>query len=107
MQRETVAYLVEPVPGVRGIYDAPAETRRQVFASIRSVGMRESYEALAHGLRPEIVLILKHDFEYQHEPLCDLEGTVPGQYDRYRILRTYITEADGIELVLQREKERG
>jgi len=101
MQRETVAYLVEPVPGVRGIYDAPAETRRQVFASIRSVGMRESYEALAHGLRPEIVLILKHDFEYQHEPLCDLEGT------RYRILRTYITEADGIELVLQREKERG
>ena len=44
----------------------------------------------------ELQVILAHDFEYGGERLCELDGV------RYDILRTYITEADGIELTLQR-----
>ena len=40
---------------------------------------------------------LAHDFEYGGERKCELAGM------RYNILRTYITETDGIELTLQRE----
>ena len=48
------------------------------------------------GLNPEMKVILSHDFEYQGESLCEVKGI------RYRIIRTYATETDGIELTLQR-----
>ena len=45
---------------------------------------------------PELKVIVPHDFEYAGERLCELGGV------KYHILRTYITETDGIELTLQR-----
>ncbi len=51
---------------------------------------------MGQGLNPELKVILAHDFEYGGEPLCELDGI------RYEIKRTYVTEADSIELTLQR-----
>ena len=51
---------------------------------------------MGQGLNPELKVILAHDFEYDGERLCELDGV------KYEILRTYITETDGIALTLQR-----
>ena len=59
--------------------------------------MQEAYQAMGIGLNPELKVILAHDFEYLGERKCELAGM------RYNIIRTYITETDGIELTLQRE----
>lgn len=96
MVRADTLILIGVSNDPRGVYDAPAETQRQVLCTVRSVGMRESYEAMAHGLHPEWVFQLTHAFEYQGEKACLFQGV------RYTILRTYVTEADGIELTAER-----
>jgi SPP1 family predicted phage head-tail adaptor len=58
--------------------------------------MQEAYQAMGQGLAPELKVILAHDFEYRDEPLLELGGK------RYKILRTYVTEDDGIELTVQK-----
>ena len=58
--------------------------------------MQEAYQAMGQGLNPELKVILAHDFEYRDEPLLELGGK------RHKILRTYVTEDDGIELTVQK-----
>lgn len=96
MVRADVLTLISESPAAHGRFDAPTETRRQVFCTVRSVGMREAYEALSHGLRPEWVFVLTHSFEYQGEKRCEFRGV------NYTVLRTYVTEADGIEITVER-----
>ena len=96
MVRAYTLDLIQETPAARGIMDSPTETARTVYCTVRSVGMQEAYQAMAAGLNPEMKLVLAHHFEYQNERLCEFEGV------RYKILRTYITEADGIELTVQR-----
>jgi len=101
MKRQTVATLYREDPSPRGVFDRPLRQERKVYCALRSVGMRESYEAMAHGLRPELVIVLAHDFEYRGETGALVDGV------DYTILRTYITTADGIELTLQRKEDVG
>ena len=101
MTRYTTATLYREDPSPRGVFDRPTRQERTVYCTLRSVGMRESYEAMAHGLRPELVLVLSQDFEYQGETGAVVEGV------DYTILRTYVTAADGIELTLQRKEDVG
>lgn len=96
MVRADVLTLISDTPASHGRFDTPAETRREVYCTVRSVGMREAYEALSHGLRPEWVFVLTHSFEYQGEKRCEFHG-IP-----YTILRTYVTQADGIEITVER-----
>ena len=96
MMRADVLNLIEVSPEVAGVGTEPTETKRTVFCTVRSIGQQEAYLAMGQGLNPELKVILAHDFEYQGERLCELNGV------RYDILRTYITEADEIELTLQR-----
>ena len=91
-----VITLIADDPAAHGRFDASTEMRRQVYCTVRSVGMREAYEALSHGLRPELVFVLTHSFEYQGEKRCEYHG-IP-----YTVLRTYVTEADGIEITVER-----
>jgi hypothetical protein len=91
-----VLTLIADSPESHGRFDAATETRRQVYCTVRSVGMREAYEAMSHGLRPEWVFVLTHSFEYNGEKRCEFRG-VP-----YTVLRTYVTEADGIEITVER-----
>jgi SPP1 family predicted phage head-tail adaptor len=96
MMKADVVTLIAQSPEAHEAGSAPRGARREVFCTIRSIGMQEAYQAMGQGLNPELKVILHHDFEYSGESLCELGG-VP-----YKILRTYITETDGIELTLQR-----
>lgn len=101
MIKADVITLIGETSKPRGVYDAPTETTRQVYCTIRSVGMQERYLSMSHGLDPSIVFILAHDFEYQDEERCVYQGS------EYRIIRTYRTTDDGIELVCERKKGGG
>ena len=96
MMRANVLDLIAVNPEAAGVGTEPAETKRTVYCTVRSIGQQEAYLAMGQGLNPELKVILAHDFEYEGERLCELDGI------RYDILRTYITETDGIELTLQR-----
>lgn len=68
---------------------------REVFCSVRSIGMREFYQANATDFHPEIKFVLADYLDYQGETKAIHDGQL------YRILRTYRT---GIELELTAEK---
>jgi len=96
MMKADVVELITVNPEAAGVGTEPTETKRSVFCTVRSIGMQETYQAMGQGLNPELKVIVPHDFEYAGERLCELGGV------KYHILRTYITETDGIELTLQR-----
>lgn len=96
MIKSTVITLIGESPEARGVGTDATETSRTVYCTVKSVGQQEVYQAMAVGLNPELKVVIPHDFEYGGESVAELDGV------RFRILRTYITEADGIELTLQR-----
>ena len=97
MEREITALFITETPGTHGVYDATTETARELYVTVRSVGMREMYEALAINHKPEIVIILEHDFEYHGEQTVELRGI------RYSVLRTYVNQWDQMEITLERK----
>jgi len=97
MMKANVVDLITVSPEAAGVGTEPTEVKRTVYCTIRSIGMQEAYQAMGIGLNPELKVILAHDFEYGGERLCEIMGV------RYRVLRVYVTETDGIELTLQRE----
>ena len=99
MMKSAVLTLIRENPEAHGVGTEPDESKRKVYCTLKSIGMQEKYQAMSIGLNPEVKVILRHDFEYKGEDLCELNGR------RYSILRTYVTEADGIELTLQRIPE--
>ena len=96
MNKARIVTLIREDPASHGVGTDPEETGRKVYCTVKSIGMQEAYQAMGIGLNPELKVILAHDFEYQGEDLCELNKV------RYKIIRTYVTEADGIELTLQR-----
>lgn len=96
MMKANVVDLITVSPAAAGVGTDPEETRRTVPCTVRSIGMQEAYLAMGQGLNPELKIFLAHDFEYEGERLCEIGG------QRFDILRTYVTETDGIELTLQR-----
>lgn len=96
MMRANAVDLITVSPEAGGVGTEPTETKRTVYCTVKSIGQQEAYLAMGQGLNPELKVVLAHDFEYEGEGLCELDGI------RYQILRTYITEVDGIELTLQR-----
>lgn len=88
--------MIREDPQAHGVGLDPAQSGRRVFCTVRSIGMQEAYQAMGQGLNPELKIILAHDFEYQDEPLLEYKER------KYKIIRTYVTEADGIELTCQR-----
>lgn len=96
MVRATTALFIAETPNAHGVYDAPVETARELPVTVRSVGMRETYEAMSVEHKPEIVLILEHEFDYLGEKTIQLHGT------RYNVLRTYHNSWHQLEIVLER-----
>lgn len=96
MVRADVLTLIGEVQGSHGRFEAASELHRQVYCTVRSVGMREAYEAMSHGLHPEWVFVLTHSFEYHGEKRCIFHGV------EYRVIRTYVNENDGIEITAER-----
>lgn len=95
MVRADTLELIAENPAPHGIFDTIQETRRTVYCTERSVSQTEMYQAQAVGLNPALKLVLAHAFEYGGEKLCEYNGI------RYRILRTYVTAGDDIELTVE------
>lgn len=98
MIRSSTVTLIKGSPEPRGVFVTPVDKGREVFCDVQSVGMREAYEAMAHGHHPEWVLVLSDYREYENERICLFEG-IP-----YRIMRTYVRSDYRIELTLEREE---
>lgn len=101
MIRSSTVTLIQMLPGSYGVYETPAETERIVPCDVQSVSRTEVYEAMTHGLHPELVLVLYDYAEYKNENVCAFEG------QRYRIIRTYVRSDNAIELVIERMPEHG
>ena len=95
MMRADVITLVSEDPSSHGVYETYTPTNTEVFAEVRSVGMRESYEALSIGLHPEIVFRLSVADDY------DDQRQVIWNNVTYKVIRTYVS-GDGIELTCER-----
>lgn len=95
MVRADVIELVSESPEAHGIFDTPTETTQKTYCTVRSVGMREYYEAKGAGLEPEIVFHLADSDDYGGEKIVIWNG------DRYRVVRTWL-QGDGIDLTCER-----
>ncbi|MBO7275217.1 MAG: hypothetical protein J6V15_02470 [Clostridia bacterium] len=60
-----------------------ADGSRDVFCRVRSVGMKEFYEASARDFHPELVFVLADYLDYSAEQQCRHSGRL------YHVLRTY------------------
>lgn len=94
MVRADVIELVAETPAAHGIFDAPTETKQTTWCEIRSVGMREYYEARAAGLEPEVVFRLADASDYGGEKVIIWNDT------RYRVIRTWL-QGDAIDLTCE------
>lgn len=99
MIRARVCWLIGEVPEAHGVFEEPVEEARKVYCTEKSIGQSEAYQARATGLNPELKLILAHAFEYHGEKRLAYQG------EHYDIVRTYRTEADSIELTVQRARK--
>lgn len=74
-----------------------AESRSVSYAEIVSPYMKETYEALARGLKPEFVAVLPNWYDdYHGESLLEYNGV------RYKILRAYKAKDLSCELTVTR-----
>lgn len=70
--------------------------KKDVFAMVRSIGMKEKYEALAIGLHPELTFVLADYYDYDNQEFIEYETA------RYRVLRTYRKATNELEIVVTR-----
>lgn len=75
------------------------EQRSVSYAEIVSPYMREAYEAMAQGLKPEFVVVLPSWYDdYHGERQLEYQGC------RYNIIRVYRAKDDSCELTVTRSK---
>lgn len=92
-----VIELIKVVNTINDIGDpVEVKTSREVFAQMRSIGMKETYEAMSHNLKPEMVFILSDYYDY------DDEDVVKYNEVEYRVLRTYRKGTNELEIVVTR-----
>ena len=69
-----------------------AETSNTVFADEKEVMQSEFYQAMAQGLKPERVFVIRLA-DYNDERIVEHENT------RYEVIRTYELDGELIEIV--------
>lgn len=69
------------------------KTPRKVFCKVRSVSRNEFYDAATDNLRPELVLTISHQIDYENEKLVRFHNKY------YDVTRTYY-DGDAVELTL-------
>lgn len=89
-----VRHMNEVITFVKRSYGA-SDQLRQVFCSLRSIGMREFYQASATDFHPEAKFVLADYLEYCGETLLIHGDTW------YKILRTYRAGQE-LELVVEK-----
>lgn len=73
-------------------------TRREVFAEELSVGMSETYQAMAVGYKPEVKFRLENWMDYEGEELIEFVPFARTEKRLLRVLRTY-RAGERLELV--------
>lgn len=66
----------------------------EVFAEVKSIGMREKYEALGVGLKPELTFVIADYYDYSNQEFIKYET------NRYTVLRTYRKDSNELEIVV-------
>lgn len=99
MKRHTVVYLIAEDPQAHGVLADHQRYERKVFAVMRSVGMRESYEAMGHGIVPERIFDLAAPEEYRDEKWLRWEDKL------YRVVRTYMN-GETLSITVERSNAR-
>jgi hypothetical protein len=101
MMRADVIDLITETAAAHGVHDSVTETARTVYCTVRSVTRSEFYNALNAGVQPEWVFVLTLAEDYQGERIVRYRG------QRLRVVRTYVTEDDGIEITCERSDVNG
>jgi SPP1 family predicted phage head-tail adaptor len=101
MMRADVIDLVTENAGTHGVHDTVTETARTVFCTVQSVTRNEFYNAMNAGVQPEWVFVLALAEDYQGERVVRYKG------QKLRVVRTYVTEDDGIEITCERSDVNG
>lgn len=71
----------------------PVET--PIYCGVKSIGRTEFYNAAVTGLRPEIIFVV-HAYEYDSQKLVRFDGV------GYRVMRTYQTGTEELELTCEK-----
>lgn len=77
------------------------ETRTSVLADDYSVGMAETYQAMAVGYKPEVKLVLTNWLDYHGEEYVEYTPFGWSAPIRFKILRTY-RNGEALELTCYR-----
>ena len=101
MMQADVIDLITETASAHGVHDTVTETARTVYCTVRSVTRTEFYNALNAGIQPEYVFVLALAEDYQDERVVRYRG------QKYRVVRTYRTEDDGIEITCERSDVNG
>jgi SPP1 family predicted phage head-tail adaptor len=75
-------------------------TKIDILCGLNSVGRGEFYAAAALQLRPELVFTI-HAYEYDNQQVVEFQGI------RYKVIRTYATSFEELELTCQKEVGSG
>lgn len=76
--------------------------KKDVFAQVKSIGMREKYEALAVGLKPELTFVIADYYDYDNQESIEYGLDLQGNPIRYKVLRTYKRDTNELEIVVTR-----
>ena len=101
MIRADVIDLIKENRTGHGVHEVVTDTARTVMCMVESVRRSEYYDASNAGYRPEFVFKLALAEDYHDERLVKYHG------QRFRVVRTYRTEDEGIEITVERSDERG
>lgn len=101
MIRADVIDLIKENRTGHGVHEVVTDTARTVMCMVESVRRSEYYEASNAGYKPEFVFKLALAEDYQNERLLKYHG------QKFRVVRTYRTEDEGIEITAERSDENG
>jgi len=68
---------------------------RNILCGVKSIGRNEYYAAAQTGLKPAITFVI-HCYEYNGEKEVEFEG------EKYKVIRTYATDFEEMELVCEK-----
>ena len=101
MTRADVIVLITENRTGHGVHEVVTDTERTVMCNVESVRRNEYYTALNAGFMPEYVFKLALSADYRNERIVKYHG------QKFRVVRTYLTEDDGIEITVERSDENG
>lgn len=101
MIRHDVIELIRENRSAHGVHQSITEEAREVFCTVQSVSRNEYYNAYNSGFQPSLVFRLELAEDYEDERYIRYQGK------KYQVIRTYMTDDDGIEITVERSDENG